>query len=383
MDNDYDYSERCVVIDNGSKYIKACITYKEDEKFSCLADLHNMNIFKSLVAYPKYKANPGAKQDECFIGDDAFHKGAIAKFNYPIKQGTVSNWDEVEKIWDYTFINKLRVDTCESKILISEPILNAKEEREKSAQIMFETFNVPSLYIANQGVLSLYSTGRVIGVDLESGDGVTQIVPIYEGFYISHAVQRIDIGGKDLTDFMMRLLTEKGRRFSSSSEIEITENIKEKCCYLPSIENENKSIETYIYELPDGTNINIRDERVKCPLALFNPKLLNKEGLGIADACYHCVQKCDIDLRKELYYSVILTGGNTLFPGLRERFEEELKKLVPESLRFDLKISAPEERKYSALIGGAILSLNLKQPDWISKEEYEEYGATVVHRKCF
>jgi actin-related protein len=200
----------------------------------------------------------------------------------------------------------LRVDPCESKILISEPILNAKEEREKSAEIMFETFNVPSLYIANQGVLSFYSTGRAIGVDLESGDGVTQIVPIYEGFYISHAVQRIDIGGKDLTDFMMRLLTEKGRRFSSSSEIEVTENIKEKCCYLPSIENENKSIETYIYELPDGTNINIRDERVKCPLALFNPKLLNKEGLGIADACYHCVQKCDIDLRKELYYSVIL-----------------------------------------------------------------------------
>lgn len=204
---------------------------------------------------------------------------------------------------------------------------------------------------------------------------------------------------------MLKLLTEIGRRFSTSAEKEIVKNIKEKACYVAlNFENEKKNVDFFDYELPDGNNIVIKDQRIRCPEVLFNPSIIGKEGSGIAQMCYDSIQKCDIDLRADLYHNIHLTGGTSMFTGLTKRLLKEMVDLVPESMKFQLRINGEGfkmkddknddnnnesneqkfERKYAVWIGGKNLSnISSFQSNWITKEEYEEYGAIIVHRKCF
>jgi actin-related protein len=116
----------------------------------------------------------------------------------------------MEKIWHYTFYTDLRIDPSEHPVLLTEAPLNPRPNREKMAEIMFETFNVPAMYVSMQAVLSLYASGRTTGLVVDSGDGVTHIVPIYEGFALTHAINRIDLGGRDITEYLRRLLRQRG-----------------------------------------------------------------------------------------------------------------------------------------------------------------------------
>merc|ERR1719413_69277 len=128
------------------------------------------------------------------------------KLHHPIEHGIVTNWDDMEKIWQYTFEGQLRVTAEDHPVMLTEAPANPKANREKMTQIMFETFNVPKLYISIQAVLSLYASGRTTGLVVDSGDGDTHTVPIYEGYALPHAVQRLDLADRDLTDYMMKLL---------------------------------------------------------------------------------------------------------------------------------------------------------------------------------
>jgi actin-related protein len=269
--------------------------------------------------------------------------------------------------------------------MLTEAPMNPKENREKMAQIMFETFNVPGLYIAIQAVLSLYSAGKFTGIVADSGDGVTHFVPIFDGYSLPHAVIRLDLAGRDLTEFMMKLLTETGLRFSTTAEKEIVKLIKEKSCYVAlDFEEELKSVEPFDYELPDGTHVIVKDQRIRCPEALFKPSMVGKEGNGIGQTCYDSIQKCDIDVRKDLYNCVVLSGGTSMYNGLPERLTKEIKALAPESMKEEVKVIASPERKFAVWIGGSILSsISTFESMWITKTEYEESGATIVHRKCF
>merc|ERR1719428_616526 len=224
---------------------------------------------------------------------------------------------------------------------------------------MFETFNVPAMYLAIQAVLSLYASGRTTGIVMDSGDGVSHTVPIYEGYALPHAVMRLDLAGRDLTEYMMKILTERGYSFNSTAEREIVRAGKENS-------NCEKS-----YELPDGSIITIGNERFRCPEVLFQPSFIGKESSGIHEITFLSIQKCDIDLRKELYANVVLSGGTTMFPGIGERMTKELSALAPSTMK--IKVIAPPERKYSVWIGGSILSsLSTFQQMWISKGEYDE-----------
>ena len=187
-----------IIIDNGTGYCKAGLSGEEGPRA----------VFPACVGYPKYASGMvGGDKKEFFVGADAEAKRGVLKLNYPIEHGVVNNWDDMEKIWGHVFTNELRVAPEEHNVMLTEAPMNPKENREKMAQIMFETFNVPGLYIAIQAVLSLYSAGKFTGIVADSGDGVTHFVPIFDGYSLPHAVIRLDLAGRDLTEYMMKLLT--------------------------------------------------------------------------------------------------------------------------------------------------------------------------------
>lgn len=376
MDRDYEevIANQPVVIDNGSGVMKAGFAGEDSVKFA----------FPSYVGRPKHqRVLAGAVEGDTFVGQRAEELRGILTLKYPMAHGVVEHWDDMELIWRHVY-SEMKVNAEEHPVLLTEAPLNPRKNREKAAEIFFETFGAPALFVTAQAILSLYASGRTTGVVLDSGDGVTHAVPVYEGFALPHAVMRSDIAGRDVTEHLALQLRKTGHVFHTSAEREVVREIKEKECYLLVKEqaDHDKTSNQHQYRLPDGNTINLGAERFRAPEILFNPSLVGLEYPGIHELLANSIMRSDLDLRQTLFSQIVLSGGSTMFEKFGERLLSDLRKLAPKETK--IRIAAPPERKMSTWIGGSILaSLATFKKMWVSKEEYLEGDSSILHRKAF
>ncbi|TPX71766.1 hypothetical protein SpCBS45565_g00832 [Spizellomyces sp. 'palustris'] len=362
-----------VVIDNGSGVIKA--GFAGDDQPKC--------FFPSFVGRPKHhRVMAGAVEGDTFIGKKAQELRGLLRIKYPMEYGVVTDWDDMERIWGFVYEEELKILSEEHPVLLTEAPQNPRTNRDTAAQILFETFNVPALFLSIQAVLALYASGRTTGIVLDIGDGVTHAVPVYEGFSMPHAVRRVDMAGRDITHHLQLLLRKSGYSLSTSAEKEVVRIIKEKTCYIASnpAKEEKEAVGKYEdFILPDGTPLKLGPERFRAPEILFAPDLIGQEFPGVHQLCVDAIQKADMDLRKHLYSNMVLSGGTTLCRGFGDRLLGEVKRLALKDVK--IKIYAPPERKYSTWIGGSILaSLSTFKKMWVSAEEYQE-DPDIIHKK--
>ncbi|CAO1630354.1 unnamed protein product [Sympodiomycopsis kandeliae] len=363
-----------VVIDNGSGTLKA--GFAGSSAPSC--------YFPSCVGRPKHeRCMAGAVEGDLFIGRRAQELRGLLKIKYPVEHGIVTDWEDMERIWAWTYSEELRTLSEEHPVLLTEAPLNPRANRETAAQIFFETFNVPALFTSVQAVLSLYSSGRTTGLVLDSGDGVTHSVPVFEGFSMPNAIRRIDLAGRDVTDRLQLLMRGAGYDMRTSAEKEVVRGLKEEGCYVRSASSnsskEETSRATEEFKLPDGQIIKLGAERHLAPEILFNPDLIGSEYPGVHQLVVDSINRADLDLRKSLFSNVVLSGGTTLMKGFGDRLLAEVKKLALRDMK--IKIYAPPERKYATWIGGSILAgLSTFKKMWVSAEEYQE-DPDIIFRK--
>jgi actin-related protein 2 len=323
----------------------------------------------------------------------------MLQITYPLDNGIVRNWEDMEYVWDYTFGEKLKVNPKDCKIMLTEAPMNPNQNRKKMVEVMFEKYGFKSTYIAIQAVLTLYAQGLLTGVVVDSGDGVTHIVPVFEGFSLPHLTRRLDVAGRDVTRYLIKLLLLRGYAFNRTADFETVRQIKEKLCYVGyDLDLEKRlALETTVlvesYTLPDGRVIKVGGERFEAPEALFQPHLIDVEGLGMAELLFDCINKADVDTRPEFYNHIVLSGGSTMYPGLPSRLEKEIKRLYMERVakgnkvqmqKFKVRIEDPPRRKHMVFLGGAVLAEIMKDKDhfWMNKNEWHEQGENIL-KKCF
>lgn len=397
------------VIDCGTGYTKLGYAGNNEPLF----------IFPSAIAtkdvVPGSKSVAGKIADlDFFIGDEALSPAAANYFvKYPIRHGLVEDWDLMERFWEHCIFRYLRADPEDHYFLLTEPPLNTPENREYTAEIMFETFNVPGLYIAVQAVLALAASWRsrdiserfLTGLVVDSGDGVTHCIPVADGYVIGSCIKHIPIAGRDITYFIQQMLRERESNLPSEQSYEVAKTIKEQYCYVcPDIQKEfmkydtdpSKWIMTY-----NGVNnitkkpfsIDVGYERFLGPEIFFHPEFANADfSTSISDSIDNVIQQCPIDVRRTLYENIVLSGGSTMFKDFSRRMQRDIKRLVDSRLagqeaqsegrikpkEIEVKVCSHKLQRYAVWFGGSMLA---SSPEFYqyshTKQEYMEKGASI------
>merc|ERR1712072_575744 len=292
-----------VVVDNGSGMMKAGCSGEDAPKVT----------FSSVVGYPKQKTALVGTDKDYYIGEEAQQKRGILLLKYPLEHGIVQNWEDMEKVWRHTFDNELRM------------VVGDDNEADEDCT----------------------------GVVVDCGDGVSHTVSIYEGYSMPHAIQRINLAGRDLTDYICKILQESKIVLTTTAERESAKKIKEDLCYVS--ENFTEEVDNFAgkekqFEMPDGQVVTVHNQMIRCPELMFKPSLDGKEMMGLHELTRKTVNDCDLDVRKDLLGNVVMSGGTTMFPNMPERLQSELQGLVPEATK--CKVIAPPERMISVGLVG-------------------------------
>lgn len=378
-------NEDVVVSDNGTGFVKCGFAGENIPRY----------VFPSMVGRPMLRAEEEVIDDvvlkDVLVGEDAARIRQGLEINYPVENGTVRNWEDMEHLWDYTFDEKLGINPAEKKILLTEAPMNDKKNREKMVEMMFEKYNFKGVQVSVQAVLTLYAQGLLTGVVVDSGDGVTHVVAVHSGYALPHLTRRLNVAGRSITQYLIKLLLLRGYAFNRTADFQTVQEIKEKFCYcaLDPVKERKLAHETTVlmesYELPDGRTIKIGGERFEAAEALFNPAVLDDEQPGISDMVFDMIQAADLDLRADFYKQIVLSGGSTMYPGLPSRLEHDIRKrYLAEVLKgdtkrlskFRLRIEDPPRRKHFVFLGASVLGDIMASRDefWMTKDDYKESG---------
>lgn len=355
---------RTIVIDNGSSSCKAGFAGEQLPASIC----------KSFVGQD-------TKTNEIYISNDAQLKADTLTIRYPIENGIITNWEDMEKIWNYAF-HQLKADPSSHRVLLTDTAMNTKENRQKMIEILFEKFNVPSAYIAKRGVLALYAAGLLTGVVLESGDSISMATPVSNGYYINDTAILTTAAGRAVTTALQNMLNNRGYDLKAPSQLDIIREIKEKHClvstnYAADVNGQENLID---YSLPNGTAIKIGHEVIKSSEVLFRPQEQGLEAKGIHEILSESIAKCDKTIQQKLYSNIVVAGGTTKLTNFVARLEQEMKKNT--ELGAHTKIITPHKRQYASWIGGSTLAfLPTFNGMEISKQEYGETGPEIIS-KC-
>jgi len=384
-----------IVFDNGSGYLKAGLSSDEIPSITMPA-----LIGRPMLRYAEKLEDIELKP--IMIGDEVVPVRSLLELTYPMKEGIIVNGDDMATLWDYCIKEKLNLkgDLKDRKILLTEAPSNPNDNKKKMGEIVFEKLGIGYFNIEPQAKLTLFCEGLETGIILDSGDGVSHCIPIAFSTLLHHQIKRLDIAGRHITEYLIKLLQIKGYAFNSTADFELVREMKEKYCFVScDIESDRKLDKetTYynsIHKLPDGRKIRISSEKYEAPEILFNPHLVQNEMPGIHEMLYNSINGCDIDLRKDLYKNIILSGATTMFAGYASRIEKEIKALYIEkglkntqnkTVKITINIIDSPRRKYSVFIGATVLAKTFNTPDsdyWITKQDWEECGPDIIFKKC-
>jgi len=344
-----------------------------------------------------------------YIGEEAAAKPAGYSYGYPIRHGIVDNWDNMEKYWQRCIYQYLCCDPEEHYMLLTEPPLNTPENREYTAEIMFETFNVPGLYIAVQAVLALCASlltkggsGAVTGTVIDSGDGVTHIIPVADGYVIGSCIKHIPLAGRDVTNFMLKTLRDRGEDMPAQEALNIARKIKESYCYIcPDMvkeylkyDKDPAKFRKHVFKSEKGSvhEIDVGYERFLGPEIFFSPEIFSSDfTTPLPEVVDQTIQACPIDCRRKLYKYVTLSGGSTMYKFFPKRLERDIKRLVAAREDFTQKkypklkinklavkvITHPFQR-FAVWCGGSLLA---SQPEFLTsfhtRADYAEKGPSI------
>lgn len=378
-----------VIIDNGSGYIKAGTNQE---------DLPSV-FFPTVVGFPRkrfedeYKDKP--LNERVFVGEQAIANRQHLTIVNPIDHGHIDDWEQMGFVWQHIY-DQLALNPSSCAALVTEPPNCSVAHRNKLAESFLEGFQVQELNMSVTGLMAIYGTGKTTGMVVDIGEGVTQCVPVFDGYLETASLKRSDFGGQEVQMYLQKILCDMGYSMTTRDDFEHVRVIKETLCYCaldPASEQQRTDLEKS-YHLPDGltlrdgetTEITLGAERFYPAEALFNPQLCGRDNPSLTDLIWSSVRACHIESRKSLVANVVLCGGSSMFPGFPERLELELKNTSPPQARELVKVESPPERQFLVWQGArTFCDPNLRPMQdhlWITKAEWEEVGTRIVAQKA-
>eukprot|EP00929_Paragymnodinium_shiwhaense_P071661 TRINITY_DN36412_c0_g1_i1.p1 TRINITY_DN36412_c0_g1~~TRINITY_DN36412_c0_g1_i1.p1 ORF type:complete len:423 (+),score=74.71 TRINITY_DN36412_c0_g1_i1:146-1414(+) len=347
-------TRRPVVIDIGTGYTKMGLAGNIEPQFiipTCVA-----NSTKSGGAVHTSQSQ-GNSDTNFYIGEEAYARKTSMNYalSYPVSKGRIENWDDIERFLHQALYRNLRVVPEEHLFCMTETPFNSQENKERLAEIMFETFNVKGMHLGTQAVFALVakemSEGKTLanldltGLVIDAGDGQTQVIPVADGYVIPSGVQELPVGGKQVTDFIAEMLTDRGEPVPAEVRMEAARQININHSYLcKDVVDEYAKYDkdpAGRFKQHSGENpktkekwtVTVGYERFLAPELFFNPEIFSEtQTLPLPKVVDACIQSCPIDYKRRLYSNIVVAGGSSSFLHFKERLERDVQSLVDERL---------------------------------------------------